>query len=89
MDKGRMRDMTIGFVLCLALVVSYKCGAANPSSANASPGAASDYATVGGVDPDGKLAFVVVDQQTGRIVFSERISSSAAGSLIQSGDRYW
>ena len=53
---------------------------------------ASDYATVGGVYDD-KLMYVVVDQTTGKVVFSEKIHggalATAAGYGVSYDNRYW
>ena len=91
MTGQRIRDIVVGFLLCLALVVSYQCGASNPTAANAST-SSSDYVTVGGYDGE-RLAYVVVDQKTGKVVFSEQISASALGTdgdySIHNDDRYW
>ena len=92
MNKDRLRDMTLGFVLCLALMGSYYCGSMSPTSANASPAGVGDYEVVGGM-LDGKLGYVVVDKTTGRVVFSERIGDgtlgTADGTYIGSSERYW
>ena len=94
MDKNRIRDIGIGFLLCLSLVVSYHCGSSNsigPNSANASA-MASNLQVVGGFDQE-YLAYVVVDVNTGKVVASERIKAYALGtadeSYIGSGERYW
>ena len=109
MNRQRMRDVVLGFLLCLALVVSYQCGASShnsnstqgstptkgntanpfaPTSAHASS-MTSDYAIVGGVDAEGDLGFVVVDKQTGRVVFSERIPDHALPTASRLEVRYW
>ena len=93
MNNQRLRDMAVGFVLCLSLVVSFYCGAAgSPTSANASPFGSSDYAVVGGMWDD-ELAYVVVDKATGKVVSSENISQYALGTVadyeIHRDDRYW
>ena len=87
-----LRDMTLGFVLCLALMGSYYCGSMSPTSANASPAGVSDYEVVGGIW-DEKLGYVVVNKSNGRVVFSERISvfslGTADGTYIVDNSRYW
>ena len=49
----------------------------------------SDYAVVGGVDAEGDLGFVVVDKQTGRVIFSERILDHALPTASLLEVRYW
>ena len=93
MNNQRLRDMALGFVLCLSLVVSFYCGASgSPTSADASPMGSSDYAVVGGVWDD-ELSYVVVDKATGKVVSSENILrralGTAAGFYISSSERYW
>ena len=94
MNNQRLRDMAVGFVLCLSLVVSFYCGASgSPTSADASTLGSSDYAVVGGVDGEGELGYVVVDKTTGRSVYSELINDwalgSAGGHEIAKSERYW
>ena len=63
--------MSLGFLLCLALVGSYYCGAAgNPTNANASSMGSSD-AVVGAFDSNDNFYIVVVDMEPGEIKFSE------------------
>ena len=101
MNKHRIRDMLWGFMFCAALVCSYYCGSSQsspdgsvlgPSNANASSLASSDYGVVGGYY-DGYLSYVVVDKNTGKVVFSEKIERSALGTdggdNISLSDRYW
>ena len=92
MNKDRLRDIALGFVLCLALMGSYYCGSMSPTSANASPAGSSDFAIVGGMTSEFYFGYVVVDKSTGRVVFSESISRSAlgtGGSSIGKSERYW
>ena len=94
MEKQRIHDFAIGFIICLSIVVGYHYGAVNPTNANASE-MASDYATIGGSDADGNLAYVVINQSTGKVVFSERIdrktlaTDSEGNTMIYSKERYW
>ena len=92
MNKDRLRDMTLGFVLCLALMGSYYCGSMSPTSANASPAGVSDYEVVGGIW-DGKLGYVVVNKSNGMVVFSELILEETLGTVggytIRDPERYW
>ena len=93
MNKQRLRDMSLGFLLCLALIGSYYCGASgNPTNANASSMGSSDYDVVGGMD--GRyLGYAVVDKSTGKVVYSEMIDRHTLPShtsiSIGKGDRYW
>ena len=92
MTGQRLKDIAIGFLLCLALVVSYHCGASNPTNANAST-SSSNYATVGGAFEGSDLGYVVIDQNTGKVVFSELISEGALGTdanyTVNRSERYW
>ena len=94
MDKNRIRDIGIGFLLCLSLVVSYHCGSSNsigPNSANASA-MASNLQVVGGA-VDNHIKYLVVDVNTGKIVASEKVEEHAIGTdgghEIGSSERYW
>jgi hypothetical protein len=88
MSKQRLRDVAIGFFLCLALVISYQCGAASPTNAAAAAGT-DDYIAVGGVAEGGSFAYAVIDRSTGRIVFSGHVATVALGDFIRPVDRYW
>ena len=94
MDKNRIRDIGIGFLLCLSLVVSYHCGSSNsigPNSANASA-MATNLQVVGGSVGD-RICYLVVDVNTGRVVASEGVDDGAIGTAggteISSSERYW
>ena len=76
MNKQRLRDMALGFLLCLALVGSYYCGASgSPTSANASSMGSSDYAVVGGATTSTRLAYAVIDKKTGLIIYKGHIKN--------------
>jgi hypothetical protein len=93
--RNRLRDMGLGFLLCAALVISYNCGESGsqigPGAANASI-MASNRQVVGATIGDG-LGYVVVDTETGKIVYSERVDSWALGTEgdkeISRKERYW
>ena len=71
MNKQRLRDMSLGFLLCLALVGSYYCGASgNPTNANASSMGSTEV-VVGGFRSEDYFYIAVVDMETGDIKFSE------------------
>lgn len=74
MNKQRLRDMALGFLLCLALVGSYYCGASSsPTSANASSMGSSDYVVMGGNVSATRLAYAVIDKKTGEIIYKGHI----------------
>ena len=84
-------------MFCAALVCSYYCGSL-ATSADASPrgyhvGRSDNYEVVGGMYQQAFLAYAVVDKTTGKVVFSERVSTSAlgtaAGNYISSSERDW
>ena len=97
MERNRLRDMALGFLLCAALATSYHCGRADspmgPGAANAS-NLSSDRQVVGAFRGD-YLGYVVVDTQTGKIVSSEYVRYTALGTHNGIGerlyleDRYW
>jgi len=77
MNKQRLRDMSLGFLLCLALVGSYYCGASgNPTNANASSMGSSDYAVVGGAWAVGygeRIFYAVINKETGEVIHKKVI----------------
>ena len=95
MERNRLRDMALGFLLCAALVTSYNCGESGspigPGAANASIMASNRQVVAASVGD--KLGYVVVDTETGRIVHSELIVDNAlgtvAGRYISGSERYW
>ena len=81
MDRQRLRETGIGFLLCLAFVVSCQCGASNSIGSAEASSLASDLGIVGGViDEWEAISFVVLDKATGNIKFSNLITSSPVAS---------
>ena len=88
MNKQRLRDMALGFLLCLALVGSYYCGASgNPTYANASSMGSSEV-VVGGFRSEDSFYIVVIDMKTGDIKFSERYRGANVGDAHRESPWY-
>lgn len=98
MERGRLRDFTLGFLFCAAIAFSYHCGKSDsssvlgPNSANASP-LSSNLQAVAAQSTSDEVAIFVVNTETGKIVASELVSKSAIGTDggrdIDSTERYW
>ena len=97
MNKQRLRDMSLGFLLCLALVGSYYCGASgNPTNANASSNPTNVNASamgstevvVGGFRSEDSFYIVVIDMKTGDIKFSERYRGANVGDAHRESPWY-
>ena len=88
MNKQRLRDMSLGFLLCLALVGSYYCGASgNPTNANASSMGSTEV-VVGGFRSEDSFYIVVIDMKTGDIKFSERYRGANVGDAHRESPWY-
>ena len=76
MTRQRLRDMAIGFLLCLAFVATYHCGASSPNEANASPLATGKFQVATSTWESSlgstRIYLTVIDTKTGELVLQQK-----------------
>lgn len=77
MNILRIRDMALGFVLCLACLAIMKCsGSSSPTAAHADPLASNLQAVAAGTGTNDDIHFAVIDVNTGEVKHLFRIDNN-------------